>query len=160
MEQFNRILAAFLILVVAVGISLFVFSRLGILSRIFPSNKPGVTTNATTQTTSPTPTQTPTLTPQAQTGILGWFSQFGKAQNTPTPTPTTRPLPTQAQTQTPPTIITQTPQFIEVTPSSNITIVPYGSVSSPTYPASGVETVIIPLFGSLFLLGTYLRRLS
>lgn len=158
MEQFNRILAAFLILVVAVGISLFVFSRLGILSRIFPSNKPGVTTNATTQTTSPMPTQSPSLTPQAQNGLLGWFSQLGKAQAT--PTLTTRPLPIQAQAQTPPTIITQIPQFIEVTPSTNITIVPYGSVSSPTYPASGVETGMIPLFGSLFFLGTYLRRLS
>lgn len=156
MEQFNKVLAAFLILVVAVGISLFVFSRLGILSRIFPSNKP---TTSITQTASPTPTQTPSVTPQAQAGILGWLSQLGKTKNTPTPIPPS-PTPTQEARQPPPAIITQPPQVIEMTPTTNITIVPYGSVSAPTYPASGVETALLPLLGSFFFLGICLRRLS
>ncbi len=182
MDQFNKVLAVFLLLVVAVGISLFIFSRLGILNRIFPSNKlvsPVITTQITQ---SPTPTQTTTPTPvNNNTGILGWLSQLGKPKNTPTPSQKSKPEnpnPNNVQTQTPTPIINAkseilnsngkqhittpseqlTPTQIPNIPNANITIIPYGSTSVPIYPASGVETLFLPSMILSTLFGVFLKN--
>lgn len=156
MDQFNRILAAFLILVVAVGVSVFIFSRLGILGRIFS----GVKLSASS--TTPTPTVTipltgPTLTSTPQTesgGLFGWIGSLRKAPTitlsaSPTPRPTLASA--QSMTATPPP---------PAEPSPAVTIVPYGSTSPTSYPASGAPTLILPLaLGALFI-GKKLSRHS
>lgn len=176
MDQFNKVLAAFLLLVVAVGISLFIFSRLGILSRIFPSTKLVSSTTTTQVSQSPTPTRTPTPTPQAnKPGILGWLSQLGKPKTTPTPSPQTTTKPDKEQTQTPTPLTTnptmalvQTQDTITVSPIikpqetivPGVTIIPYGSTSAQTYPASGIEAIFIPAVSLSALFGLFLKHKS
>lgn len=182
MDQFNKVLAAFLLLVVAVGISLFIFSRLGILSRILPSTKSTTSTTTTLAPQSPTPTQTPTPSPQTnQPGILGWFSQLVKPKVTPTLSPAPNPIletqkPSKPQSPNPtkqPTQITAYPTGVIAqtqdktanppitnptqTTNPNITIIPYGSTSVATYPASGIEIMFIPTVFSFALFGLLLK---
>ncbi len=187
MDQFNKVLAVFLLLVVAVGISIFIFSRLGILSRILPSNKLVSPTVVTQITLSSTPTQT--VTPVAnKTGILGWLSQLGKPKATLTPSPTPNPKPQSPNLTKQPTPTTNskpeilqpeadpslaensnksqplnptkqpTSPFISDSLNPNITIIPYGSASVPTYPASGVEILFTPALTLSALFGLLLKH--
>ena len=178
MDQFNKVLAAFLLLVVAVGISLFIFSRLGILSRIFPSTKLVSSTTTTQVSQSPSPTQTPTPTPQAnKPGILGWLSQLGKPKITLTPSPaqnskleTLNPNNIQTQTPTPMkdpelntnnsqgTVVYPTTTNLQVTKIPEVTIIPYGSTSAQTYPASGIEMAFVPAVSLSALFGLFLKH--
>lgn len=157
MEQFNKVLAAFLLLIVAVGLSLFVFSRLGILSKIIPTTKLENTTAKEEIPNLPTPTPTQT---KEKTGILGWFSALGKPQATPT---STKPALTATQGPTKTTseevVIAKAPETRETT-ETNITIVPYGSTSAATYPASGPETLFAALFPTSLAVGIYLKHKS
>jgi len=159
MDQFNKVLAAFLILIVAVGLSIFIFARLGVLNRIIPSTSPEKTVVVVQTSPTPTPVKSPTPTPKEAQGLLGWFSQLGKARNnTPTPkkidpttSPTTRKEMLSAQNIDSPTIAPATPA---------VTIIPYGATSVSTYPASGPETALIPIFTATLLIGLYIRRRS
>lgn len=165
MDQFNKILAAFLLLIVAVGLAIFVFSRLGLLGKIFPQAKTGNTQVANTISATPTPSISPDLSPSitpTQTGLLGWISKLRGGATTPTATPpkqtptptqmTQPPLPTQEAEST--VLSTETTQ---PTAPPAVTIIPYGSASPTSYPASGAETFLIPLAGLGIILGRYLR---
>ena len=163
MDQFNKVLAAFLILVVAVGISLFVFSRLGVLGRILPTSKLAETQKPEQLITTPTPTlrqAAPTPTPEKRQGILGWLSQLGKPKVAPTDTPPTpTPHPATKQEITPSTEQMKPPEQGEgVSALPNVTIVPYGSVSTTTYPASGAETAFAPLAAFSIAIGVFLKN--
>jgi hypothetical protein len=156
MDQFNKVLAAFLLLVVAVGISLFIFSRLGILSRIFPSTKLVSSTTTTQVSQSPSPTQTPTPTPQAnKPGILGWLSQLGKPKITLTPSPQTTTKPDKAQT---PTLMITNPTMVLVQTQDTITVSPIIKHQETIVPASGIEAMFIPAVSLSALFGLFLKH--
>ncbi len=161
MDQFNKVLAAFLILVVAVGISLFIFSRLGVLDRILPTNNTVERQQQVSPTTTPTTiiTQTKqTTTPSTTSGILGWFSQLGKPNPSPTKTQPT-PLPPSTQQVIHPTKqaeVVEDNNVVRVEP--NTTIIPYGSTSATTYPASGAEIIHLPLLTTLTAVGLLLKN--
>ena len=159
MDQFNKVLAAFLILIVAVGLAIFIFARLGVLNRIIPTTTPKSTAVVIQNSPTPKPTQSPSPTPKERQGVLGWLSQLGKAKNN-TPTPTKPALATSAT----PTNKGLSPQTTNPLPSiptaPAVTIIPYGATSVSTYPASGPKTALIPFFITMLLAGLYLRRRS
>ncbi len=161
MDQFNRILAAFLVLVVAVGISVFIFSRLGILNKIFPNMRLSAGSDSTISQ-SPTPTKAPVIaitspTPTAgQGGFLGWLASLRKSA----PTPTTTPTPALARTTPSPIPTVRSDNTITDTGHTALPeniVVPYGSTEPTQYPASGAETLVVPLSIGAFVLGRYLH---
>ncbi len=173
MDQFNKILAVFLLLIVAVGLSLFIFSRLGLLGKIFPSTN--IEKPQATNTTSTTPTPPPLVSPspqvtQTQTGLWGWIARLRAGNPTPTPKAPTTPPPTQENIVAMPSTevvpiepdsapTTQAQPSVQVA-TPEVTVVPFGSTSPTSYPASGVDSLLIPLVGTALLLGTHLRRLA
>ncbi len=163
MDQFNKILAVFLLLIVAVGLALFVFSRLGLLGKIFPSAK--TTNTQVTNSLGPTSTPIPLLSPTpstAQTGLLGWIAKLRGEKTTPTPTQQKQAQPPTQQTTTADSF-PETPQTTQPTTQTitvAVTVVPFGSTSPTSYPASGAETLLVPLAGLGILLGRRLHKIS
>lgn len=133
MDQANKILLFLLVLVIAVGASLLIFNKLGLLKKVFPNgigiNNWPLFSNSTSIFAAPTPTPdvsqiTPTPQPQ---------------QTSATPTQ----IPTSIYTtpwQTKPTMITQPP-------TSQI-------------PNTGLPTIVIPLLFSAASSGWFLKRKS
>jgi hypothetical protein len=159
MDQFNKVLAAFLILIVGVGLAIFIFARLGVLNRIIPATTPKSANVVIQNSPTSKPTQSPSPAPKERQGVLGWLSQFGKAKNN-TPTPT-NPVLAISTAPTNKGISLQTTSPSPTTPTTlAVTIIPYGANSASTYPASGLETALIPFFIIILLAGLYLRRRS
>lgn len=158
MGQFNRILAALLILLVISGLALLVFSRLGLLKRITERNPTSLV-----PTTSPVPTiaiPTPT-TPPAQGGsLLGFLfkSQKEDAKITITPpnTPTITIKVAQTTTQTQVTSIQEKGLSTEEEPL--VTIIPYGATEAQNYPATGSPTILLLIAPVALTLGKLLRK--
>lgn len=166
MDQFNKVLAIFLVLFVALGLSAFVFIRLGLLDRF---TKPNSTTTTTTQTAKktvsitpsvPQSTITPSTTQKKEEGgsLLGFL--FAR-KNTPTPSQTPTNIPKQNQEKT--IIVEQsigaTKGGTQISPPDDvvITVIPYGSAQPTQYPASGSSHVLIFIALTTFLLGSYLK---
>jgi hypothetical protein len=133
MEQFNRALTVFFVVVFALGVAFFIFYRLGLFQKMFPQAKLSVPWffNSTTKN-SDTTSLTPTPTPEGQ---VGYTQETGSHTST------------QQQTQQPET-------------TSVAPVRPVYINGATTIPNTGAPTLLLPLLLSAGGVGLWLRKKS
>jgi len=166
MDQFNKILTILLVVFVAIGISTFIFYKLGLLKKILPNSSAlvGNIMNKSNQQISPTiiipiqistsPTPPITTIKQDSTSLFGFL--FRK---TISPTPI---APQAINVNLSPVQTTNTPSqpIINTKPLQppEVVVVPYGSTNVTFYPATGIPALFIPVILSWSIVGIYLKQ--
>lgn len=138
MENFNKVLSFVLGLVVVIVFVIVLSGRLNLRSGILGDrSQPKVTATVT-----PTPTQGEKRS---------FFSRLFSRRATPTPTQTVKVSPT-------PIVIGQNNQPVPTTQTPTQTKGGVQTEKVTEIPATGLPSLILPLFGSSALLGIYLRK--